>query len=495
LPADAPDPQIRSEVVAGRYVLVLGDPAGTAIAAAVSRDERRTLAQAITRARRRTSTGAASLESAVEDASQTTSKAEHAVRLFTEIAQGRLDPAAISDDVDALLGLLRRLDRDERWGEALRVARSLTTLLALLGRWVELLQSLQVALRAAEQLGDAASQAWGLHELGTLHLAAEKHVDADRLLSQAHDLRERIGDRRGLAMTDRNLQILCRALRARLHRPRRRALEQLLRRPGLALVFGILLLMAGAAAGAVIRGTTTGQGTRTVIVHAKAISKSIKPNTKPHTRFPLRPGPHPPTVTTGATSVVSQTAATLAASVNPNGREVSECKLEYGTSGSYSSSANCNPSPGSASSPIAVSASITGLAVKTAYHYRITATNSAGTSKGTDQTFTTLPNSPTITPPSAPTEVTARAGTSQASVSWSAPSSTGGSKITSYTVTPYAGASAQPPVEIAPPETSTIVEGLTNGASYSFTVTATNAVGAGPASEHSNAVTPHATIY
>jgi hypothetical protein len=80
-------------------------------------------------------------------------------------------------------------------------------------------------------------------------------------------------------------------------------------------------------------------------------------------------------------------------------------------------------------------------------------------------------------------------------VSWSAPSSTGGSKITSYTVTPYAGASAQPPVEIAPPETSTIVEGLTNGASYSFTVTATNAVGAGPASEHSNAVTPHATIY
>jgi hypothetical protein len=316
LPADVPDPPIRPEVVVGRYVLVLGDPAGTAMVATTSRDEPRTLARAIARARRQPPTGAASLEGTVEDASQTTSKAERAVRLFTEIAQGRLDPAAISDDVDALLGLLRRLDRDEHWGEALRVARSLAMLLALLKRWVELLQSLQVALSGAEQLGDAGGQAWGLHELGTLHLAAEKHADADRLLSQAHDLRERIGDRRGLAMTDRNLQILCRTLRARLHEPsRRRALEQLLRRPVPALIFGILLLIVGGAAGAVIRGTTTGQGTQTVVVHAK------------YTRFPRRPGSHPPTVRTGGTSAVSQTAVKLAASVNPNGREVSELQV------------------------------------------------------------------------------------------------------------------------------------------------------------------------
>jgi Fibronectin type III domain len=258
-----------------------------------------------------------------------------------------------------------------------------------------------------------------------------------------------------------------------------------------ALIFGVLLFILGGAAGAVVRGTTTGQGTQTVVVHAKPISKSDKP----HTRFPLQPGSHPPTVTTGGTSAVSQTAATLAASVNPNGGEVSECKLEYGTSSSYDSSASCSPSPGSASSPVAVSASITGLAAKTTYRYRITATNPAGTSKDRDQTFTTLPNAPTIAPPSAPTEVTAKEGPSQASVSWSAPSSTGGNKITSYTVTPYAGESAKPPVEVAPTETSMIVKGLTNGTSYTFTVAATNAVGAGPASEHSNAVTPHATIY
>jgi PKD repeat protein len=253
--ADASDPPTQLEVASGRYVLVLGDPGGMAIRPAVTQGEPRSIAQA-RREREPPLTGAASLDRAVEDASQVTSKAERAVGLFTEIAEGRLDAAAISDEVDALCGLLRRLDRNERWEEALRVARSLAKLLALLGRWVELLRSLQVAMSAAEQLGDTSGKAWALHELGTLHLAAEKHADADRLLSQAHDLRERIGDRHSLAMTDHNLQVLCRALRARLHEPPyRSALEQILRRPVPTLISGILLLIVGGTVGDVIRGS------------------------------------------------------------------------------------------------------------------------------------------------------------------------------------------------------------------------------------------------
>jgi hypothetical protein len=100
---------------------------------------------------------------------------------------------------------------------------------------------------------------------------------------------------------------------------------------------------------------------------------------------------NPPTVVTGSASALTPTSASLNATVNPNGSEVSECKLEYGISTSYGSSATCTPSPGSGSSPAAVSASLTGLGANTTYHFRISATNAGGTSKGSDQAFTTPP--------------------------------------------------------------------------------------------------------
>lgn len=92
---------------------------------------------------------------------------------------------------------------------------------------------------------------------------------------------------------------------------------------------------------------------------------------------------------------------------------------------------------------------------------------------------------PTV--PGAPTAVTASAGNGSATVGWTAPA-TGGSPITSYTVTPFIGSTAQTPVTTG--TTSATVTGLTNGTAYTFTVTATNAVGTGPASAPSAPVTP-----
>lgn len=94
---------------------------------------------------------------------------------------------------------------------------------------------------------------------------------------------------------------------------------------------------------------------------------------------------------------------------------------------------------------------------------------------------------PTI--PGAPTGVQANPGNGSATVTWSAPSD-GGSPITSYTVTPYAGATAQTPIVVSPPTLTTTISGLTNGTAYTFTVSATNAIGPGPASAASAAVTP-----
>ena len=107
--------------------------------------------------------------------------------------------------------------------------------------------------------------------------------------------------------------------------------------------------------------------------------------------------PNPPTVVTTAASLVTQATATLNATVNPNGGTVGECRFEYGTTPSYGASMPCGSLPGTGESPVAVSATLTGLSANTVYHTRIVATNSGGASQGADQTFTTPQNPATLT--------------------------------------------------------------------------------------------------
>ncbi len=90
--------------------------------------------------------------------------------------------------------------------------------------------------------------------------------------------------------------------------------------------------------------------------------------------------------------------------------------------------------------------------------------------------------------PSAPSGVVALGGNQSAGLTWTAPFG-GGSPIASYTVTPLIGGVAQPPVSTGSTSTSFTVPGLLNGTTYTFTVTAVNAVGPGAPSAASNAVT------
>ncbi|NJD92276.1 MAG: choice-of-anchor D domain-containing protein, partial [Geobacter sp.] len=87
--------------------------------------------------------------------------------------------------------------------------------------------------------------------------------------------------------------------------------------------------------------------------------------------------------------------------------------------------------------------------------------------------------------PGAPTGVTAAAGNGQATVSFTAPASNGGSAITGYTVISAPGG-----ITASGAASPIIVTGLTNGTAYTFTVTATNGNGTGTASSPSNYITP-----
>lgn len=116
--------------------------------------------------------------------------------------------------------------------------------------------------------------------------------------------------------------------------------------------------------------------------------------------------------------------------------------------------------------------------------FTITATDANGE---TGSRAYSIDVAPTI--PDAPTGISATAGDTQASVSFQPPQRTGGTTITSYTVT------TSPP-DVAPvtgPSSPIVINGLTNGQSYTFTVTAENSVGSGSPSTASNSVTPRAT--
>jgi hypothetical protein len=96
-------------------------------------------------------------------------------------------------------------------------------------------------------------------------------------------------------------------------------------------------------------------------------------------------------LTTEAASPVGRKFATLNASFQGDGTETTYV-FEWGTSTAYGNKAPVPDSnAGSPSGPVNLSVALSGLSLETTYHFRISATNPLGTTKGSDQSFTTLP--------------------------------------------------------------------------------------------------------
>ncbi|MDF2511699.1 MAG: hypothetical protein K0S04_1565, partial [Herbinix sp.] len=124
---------------------------------------------------------------------------------------------------------------------------------------------------------------------------------------------------------------------------------------------------------------------------------------------------------------------------------------------------------------------VTGLTNGTSYSFEVKALDSQMSVLASSGQISATP----VTIPGIPTGITAIAGNSQATVSFTPPLDNGGSPITGYIVTSSPGN-----ITAAGSGTTITVPGLSNGITYTFTVKAINAAGNGTASAVSNAVTP-----
>lgn len=129
------------------------------------------------------------------------------------------------------------------------------------------------------------------------------------------------------------------------------------------------------------------------------------------------------------------------------------------------------------SSPIVV----TGLSNGTAYVFNVVAQNSNGNSLPSSATNSVTPS----TIPDAPVITSVVGGNGQVSIYFTI--NAGGSPITQYTITPSIGS----PI-ISLPNNLIVITGLSNGTTYTFTMTATNINGTSPFSNVSDPVTPSA---
>jgi hypothetical protein len=203
--------RLEIQITVGRFDLHLGSAHGTIVHPAPRAERVQTMAVAdaiagVPVAERPSASRA--LSDVVARAEEVTAGVERANDLITALAKGlTLDPKVLEKEANALLDLLDRADSEGRWEDERRLARALVALLALIPRWVALIEVLRRTASAAAAVGDRATQAWAHHEIGTFGLAANDLGIAREHLTQALELRNSLGDTAGANVSFHNLRM------------------------------------------------------------------------------------------------------------------------------------------------------------------------------------------------------------------------------------------------------------------------------------------------
>ena len=109
--------------------------------------------------------------------------------------------------------VLRMLDwamERERWDDVIRLARNTQHAMAVGGRhgaWRRVLEAALTAARTVQPV-DVATEAWALHQLGSMALLRDELGDARVRLHEALDKRQAIGDAEGATLSRSNLGLI-----------------------------------------------------------------------------------------------------------------------------------------------------------------------------------------------------------------------------------------------------------------------------------------------
>ena len=190
--------------------------------------------------------------------------------------------------------------------------------------------------------------------------------------------------------------------------------------------------------------------------------------------FTTLSGTGAPVATTNPATFTASFSAMLNALLDPHGLPTS-VHFEYGTSPSYG--LTTVPQNRSGNTFQAVGANVSGLTANTLYHFRVVASNGAGTTMGSDRTLTTLtPTGSPVIITNGATNVTASSGTLNGSLD---PHGLTTTIFFQYgTTTTYGSATAmQSQTGNTYRNITASVVGLTSHTTYHFRMVATNANG------------------
>ena len=131
------------------------------------------------------------------------------ITYFTAWAERyRRSPGNLLDESEALLRVQQAATDTRRWGEVLRLGRLLEGALVIGARWGAWTIALERCLAAAKAIGDRSSEAWALHEIGTLAVCLGEPGMARASLSQAVKLREAVREDGAAQASRRSLSLV-----------------------------------------------------------------------------------------------------------------------------------------------------------------------------------------------------------------------------------------------------------------------------------------------